>query len=82
MIYSDGSRLITDQAELEELHKFAESVGLSRRWFRDKPGEPSYDIFSGSVREMVKAKGARFVIAQEIIQILRARLKPHDNRNL
>ncbi len=31
-------------ADLEELHLFAEKIGLQRRWFQNRPGLPHYDL--------------------------------------
>ncbi len=42
MIYTDGVHLVAD--ELEELHSFAQSVGLKRQWFQEQPGHSHYDI--------------------------------------
>ncbi len=42
MIYTDGVHLAGD--ELQELHSFAQSVGLKREWFQDQPSHPHYDI--------------------------------------
>lgn len=30
--------------DLEELHQFAEKIGLRRAWFQDRPGLPHYDL--------------------------------------
>lgn len=35
---------------LDELHAFAQSIGLRREWFQDRPGRPErahYDLTSG-----------------------------------
>ncbi len=43
MIYTDGVHLVGD--ELQELHQFAQSVGLKREWFQEEqPDHPHYDI--------------------------------------
>jgi len=43
MIYTDGVHLVVDGLE-EELHLFAQSVGLKRQWFQDHSHHPHYDI--------------------------------------
>ena len=42
MIYTDGIHLVGDS--LQELHRFAHSVGLKREWFQEHPCHPHYDI--------------------------------------
>lgn len=41
--YSQVSHLTTD-GDIQELHDFAELVGLERAWFQDHPRHPHYDI--------------------------------------
>ena len=36
------SHLFADS--VEELHEFAERIGLKRIWFQDSPTEPHYDV--------------------------------------
>ncbi|MFW5962575.1 MAG: DUF4031 domain-containing protein [bacterium] len=68
MVYTDGVHLITD-GEIEELHKFAQKIGLKREWFQNKK-KPHYDLFGGKRQKAVKA-GAIVVSSREIIKILR-----------
>jgi hypothetical protein len=42
---------------LEELHAFAEGIGLKRQWFQDKAGFPHYDLTVGK-RAMAVKRGA------------------------
>jgi len=42
MIYTDGTHLVGDS--LQELHRFARSVGLKKEWFQEHPRHPHYDI--------------------------------------
>ena|SRR5580765_33031 len=42
---------------LDELHKFASSLGLKRGWFQDKASYPHYDV-TMSVRDRALALGA------------------------
>ena len=45
---------------VEELHQFAEEIGLLRRWFQDKANFPHYDI-TPSKRSLALSKGATFM---------------------
>jgi hypothetical protein len=72
MIYTDGLHLVTDSRDLEELHQFAELIGLKRRWFQDHKRHPHYDTLSGSVKKRAAEAGAKRVTSKEIVQIMRA----------
>ena len=41
--------------ELAELHGFAQSIGLERRWSQDSQTHPHYDLFGSMI---TKARGA------------------------
>jgi len=43
MIITDEIHL-TSTESLEELHKFAQSIGLKREWFQDHKKYPHYDL--------------------------------------
>lgn len=45
------------QAGLDELHKFAATIGMKRSWFQDKPGHPHYDL-GRNMRRWAIRKGA------------------------
>lgn len=53
MILFDGVHLATD-GDLDELHKFAQSIGLKREWFQDHPAHPHYDLFGSVARRVAK----------------------------
>lgn len=54
MVYTDGVHLIADS--WDELHKFAQSIGLKREWFQQHPRHPHYDIITASkMRRAIKA---------------------------
>jgi Protein of unknown function (DUF4031) len=36
--------MFTDSADLEELHAFAEQIGMRRSWFQPHPVAPHYDL--------------------------------------
>ncbi len=87
MIYVDGLRnyhyltgrgipglwchLITD-GDLEELHSFAEQLGIPRRRFQNHPRHPHYDLMPSS-RLMAVALGAVEVTTGELAKILARR---------
>lgn len=43
---------------LDELHKFATSLGLKRGWFQDQASLPHYDV-TVEVRDIALVRGAR-----------------------
>lgn len=53
--------LVTDSGDLEELHRFAESIGLKRSYFQDPRyglgdrGRPHYDVTPGARKRAVAA---------------------------
>jgi hypothetical protein len=56
--------LVSDTS-LEELHEFAESLGLRREWFQEK-SIPHYDL-TGEVYELALERGATLVTSREIV---------------
>jgi len=64
--------LFTENIDLEELHVFAESIGLKRSWFQDKPGHPHYDLTPLRRAAAIKA-GAKSVPGHEMVVIFRER---------
>lgn len=42
--FTRGSCHMTTDGRLEELHAFAESIGLRREWFQPHPIAPHYDL--------------------------------------
>jgi hypothetical protein len=57
--WSGGGHLQAD--DVEELHAFAERLGLRRAWFQSKPGRPwhdHYDLTAGA-RDRAIVLGAR-----------------------
>ncbi|HEU0185119.1 MAG TPA: DUF4031 domain-containing protein [Blastocatellia bacterium] len=56
--------LVSDTS-LEELHLFAESLGLQREWFQEK-SIPHYDL-TGKVYELALEQGATLVSSREIV---------------
>ena len=55
---------------IDELHQFAEQIGLRRSWFQHKvPRHPHYDL-RPPLRAKAVAAGAREVTSDEMIQVL------------
>lgn len=73
--FGEGKRschmTITPGGPLEELHKFAESIGLKREWFQADKVCPHYDLMP-SRRERALRNGAVFVEARA--QVIERRL--------
>src|SRR5262247_3515760 len=57
--------LVSDSS-LDELHEFAESLGLRRQWFQEK-SIPHYDL-TGEVYELALERGAKLVSSREIVR--------------
>lgn len=72
MIYTDGVHIISD-AGVQELHWFAERVGIGRWWFenrRDK-NHPHYDRPRHVPTNKLVIKGARYATTRHIVEILK-----------
>ena len=70
MIYTDGVHLISDHGP-EELHQFAEKIGLKREWYQEHPRHPHYDILSGQVRRKALRAGAKLIDNRQLVRISR-----------
>ena len=57
--------MMTDE-DLEDLHKFAEKLGL-RRYFQNKPRFPHYDL-SRTKRRLAVSLGAIEITTEELIK--------------
>lgn len=60
------SHLATD-GDLEELHLFAEKIGLKRTWLHNHPGLPHYDLTPSKRRKAI-IHGAISVTSQELLE--------------
>lgn len=67
-----SSHLFTDSVDLEELHRFAESIGMRRAWFQTARAAPHYDLTPSRRAEAVRL-GAIEVGRREAVAIWRAR---------
>ena len=57
--------LVTDNKDLEELHQFAEKIGLYRSFFQNHPTLPHYDL-TPSKRALAVKNGAVEVSLKEL----------------
>lgn len=62
--FHKGSAHLTTDGPLEELHAFAQSIGLKREWFQNHKLMPHYDLTPRRARAALKA-GAVFVTARD-----------------
>lgn len=62
-VFARGSCHLTTDGDLEELHAFAESLGMRREWFQEHRLAPHYDL-TPHHRELALARGATFVTAR------------------
>ncbi len=70
---SRWSHLITDSPDLEELHRFAERLGLKRAYFQGAdPKRPHYDV-TAPKRAKALRLGAQEIGYRETPEILRRR---------
>lgn len=60
--------LISDES-VEELHEFAQSIGLKRSWFQDHSRLPHYDVTVGMRRKAVDA-GAEEITSMDLGRLM------------
>jgi hypothetical protein len=72
--YGPSCHMTTD-GDLEELHQFAESIGMKRSWLDDKPGTaiPHYDL-TATKRLLAVRKGAIEIDRNEMARRVREAL--------
>lgn len=66
-----GSCHLTTDGPLDELHAFAQRIGMKRAWFQDHKIAPHYDLTPGR-RDRALLIGATFVPAREQVRRRRA----------
>lgn len=66
--YKSAAKLIADTNE--ELHNFAQKIGLERVWFQDHPELPHYDL-NWSKAELAVKKGALPIDRRSLVQRIR-----------
>lgn len=57
---------------LDELHAMADKIGVSRRWFQNKPGHPHYDI-ALSKKKLAIQFGAQEITTRQLVAHLTKR---------
>jgi len=62
-----GSCHLTTDGSLDELHDFAEAIGMQRRWFQEHRIAPHYDL-TPRRRVVALKRGAVFVPIREQIR--------------
>ncbi|MNV78827.1 hypothetical protein D3C71_1723430 [compost metagenome] len=74
-IYFDGMGHMVSDTSIEELHEFAQKLGLKKTWFQNKGTDkhwiPHYDLTTYNARRRAKAAGAIEVFGTEVVGILR-----------
>lgn len=70
MIYTDGIHLISNSS-IDELHSFAESIGIKRCWYHSKSNWLHYDI-PKKMRENFSEKfKVNLVDSKQIVELLK-----------
>jgi hypothetical protein len=70
--YKYGRMIMSHMAAdtIEELHKMAQNIGISKKHFQDKKGKPHYDICKQNKQKAIKL-GAIEVNDRELIKLFR-----------
>lgn len=67
MIYTDGTHLVADTED--ELHRFAQALGLQRKWYQCPDSHPHYDLTTKNKSRQALDRGAKMVTAREVLRI-------------
>ncbi len=67
MILTDAAGHLVSDTSLEELHSFAQRIGLRRSWFQDH-AHPHYDMTVQWRRRRATAAGAVLVSSRELVR--------------
>lgn len=72
MILTDGVHLISDKS-IDELHTFAQGMGLKRHWFHNRRGRkrPHYDLRKDVERDVAVKLGAIPISPTDLMIVLR-----------
>jgi Protein of unknown function (DUF4031) len=65
--YKKWCHLWTDSDNIEELHLFAEKLGLKRDWFQNKKNIPHYDLVP-TKRDLAIQFGAQQISIQQFFK--------------
>jgi hypothetical protein len=62
---------------IDELHEFAQSIGLKKAWFHNKPFHPHYDL-KGTMIDRAKQRGAVQMARRDFLKFLKDTYKPTE----
>jgi hypothetical protein len=65
MIYTDGTHMVADSSD--ELHAFANALGLKREWYQEHATHPHYDLTTPSIYKKARNRGAIVITNREIL---------------
>ena len=74
-----GACHLTTDGPLEELHEFAERIGLRRRWFQEHPLAPHYDLSPARRVRAVTAGAVEVSAREQARRRVAARRRHHEN---
>jgi hypothetical protein len=72
MVFTDGIHLMAN--DLDELHSFAKSIGLQRRWFQNRLRHPHYDLISKIIVQRALEKGAIKTTTRDMLEKVKGSL--------
>lgn len=65
--FAEGAHMLADS--IDELHRFAASIGLKRAWFQPE-SSPHYDLNAGRHAAALK-KGAQLIDRMKLVELIR-----------
>jgi hypothetical protein len=75
MIYYDSMGHLISDTSLDELHRFARTLGLRREWFQDKGTgihwHPHYDLTTNNAMDRAGTAGAKKISPKELVRLIR-----------
>lgn len=72
---------LATNGDVEELHAFAEQLGLDRKYFQDRPGLPHYDL-TPRMRQKAMTLGAIPVSGQTLVRKCSGLLLRRDDESV
>lgn len=71
VVWKGKKRFHLGATSVDELHRFADSIGINRCWFHAGARHPHYDV-TESQRAAALLAGAQAVTSRELVRIYRA----------
>lgn len=68
--WKQACHLVTDDGNYRELHRFAQDLGLKRKWFQEDGSLPHYDL-TANKRKLAVQRGAKKITRYELVAIIR-----------